>query len=252
MLRLENIQKTFHQGSPMEKTIFQGLNLEVDKGSFLAIIGPNGCGKSTLLNLIAGSLAMDDGKILIEEEDISKFNQRKRSKYLGRVHQNPSQGVSPSLSILENMALADNKMNHFNLTSLVDKKRIDYYKELLSSLNLGLENMLDTKVSLLSGGQRQSLSLIMASMKHPKLLLLDEHTASLDPKTSKVVMEKTLDLIKKNRMTSIMVTHNMKDAIEYSDRVLMLKDGEIAMDEKSSNITEEDLNDLYRMNNVVD
>lgn len=248
MLKLTNIHKTFNEGTPFENIIFHGFNLTVEEGSALAIIGPNGCGKSTLMNLIGGSLMADEGEIRIDDTRVEKMNEQKRSRYLGRVYQNPSMGVSPSLTILENMALADNKSGSFNLTGLIRKERIEHYRDLLRTLNLGLEDMMESRVSLLSGGQRQSLSLIMAGMNRPKLLLLDEHTASLDPKTSKVVMEKTRELINKAKMTTIMITHNMRDAVSYSDRVIMLTGGEIVLDEKSERISEDDLNNLYKLN----
>lgn len=198
------------------------------------------------MNLIAGSLNIDKGEIIIDGNDISKLSEKKRSKYLGRVYQDPSKGVCPSLTILENMALADNKNKEFNLSKLVKKDRVSYYKELLKPLKLGLENMLNRKVELLSGGQRQSLSLVMASMNMPKLMLLDEHTAALDPKTSKLVMEKTKELIKSNNITTIMITHNMEDAIGYADRVIMLKEGTVVLDELTKNICKDDLDNLYK------
>ena len=166
--------------------------------------------------------------------------------YIGRVYQDPFKGVASSLSILENMALADKKNEKFGLRWLIKKDKIDYYKSLLETLDLGLENSIHTKVSLLSGGQRQSLSLLMATMKFPKLLLLDEHTAALDPKTSNVVMRKTAELIKNNDIMTLMITHNMEDAVNYSDRVIMLDEGKIVLDKKSSEITSEQLNQIYR------
>ncbi len=247
MLEIKNLKKGFNKGTPFENNVFKNFNLTIENNTSTAIIGSNGCGKSTLLNLIGGNLESDGGSIKIDGEDLVKLSERQRSKYFGRVHQDPSKGVSPSLTILENMALADNKGGKFNLKFLIKKDRIEYYKDLLRPLNLGLEDMLESKVSLLSGGQRQSLSLVMASMKHPKLLLLDEHTASLDPKTSRVVMNKTKNLIEEKNITTIMITHNMKDAVEFTDRVIMLKEGEIFMDEKSENISEKDLNDLYKL-----
>ncbi len=247
MLEIKNLNKGFNLGTPFENNVFTDFDLIIEDNTSTAIIGSNGCGKSTLLNLIAGNLESDGGSIIIDGEEVTKLNERQRSKYFGRVHQDPSKGVSPSLTILENMALADNKSGKFNLSFLIKKDRIEYYKDLLRPLNLGLENMLYNRVSLLSGGQRQSLSLVMASMKSPKLLLLDEHTASLDPKTSNVVMNKTKDLIQDKNITTIMITHNMKDAVEFTDRVIMLKDGEIFMDEKSENISEKDLNNLYKL-----
>ncbi len=251
MLKVENIYKSFNRGTDYENQIFNGFDLEIEANTSTALIGSNGCGKSTLLNLIAGSIQLDNGAIYLDGEEISSLAEDKRSKYLGRVYQDPSKGVSPSLSILENMALADNKNGKFNLGGLIRKDRIDYYRSILKTLDLGLEDMLTSKVSLLSGGQRQSLSLIMASMKNPKLLLLDEHTASLDPKTSKVVMEKTKQLIEHTDMTTIMITHNMRDAVEYSDRIIMLNQGQIVLDEKTENISEADLEGLYKLNELV-
>ena len=249
MLEIKNLKKSFNKGSEFENRIFEDFNLIIENNTSLAIIGSNGCGKSTLLNLIAGSLETDGGSILVDGEEISKISEKNRSSYFGRVHQDPSKGVSPSLTILENMALADNKNKRFGLTRLIQKDRIQHYKKLLSTLNLGLEDMVNRKVSLLSGGQRQSLSLLMASMKSPKLLLLDEHTASLDPKTSMVVMDKTQELIRKKDITTLIITHNMRDAVKYSDRVIMLKEGKVVFDELSKNITETDLDRMYLIGN---
>lgn len=246
MLILNNIKKSFNKNTENHIDIFKGLNLSFEEGKSTAIIGPNGCGKSTLMNLISGSLDLDDGHIVLKNRDISRLREENRSKYIGRVFQDPSSGVSPSLSILENLSLADKKGESFLLKGLIRKDRIEYYKSLLSTLDLGLENKLDTKVKFLSGGQRQSLSLIMATMKKPDLLLLDEHTAALDPKTSKVIMDKTKELIEKSRITTIMISHNMKDAIDYSDRLIMLDRGELVLDVSSRDITEDDLLNIYR------
>lgn len=253
MLRISNLEKAFNINTENEIQVFNGLDIEFESNKCTAIIGANGCGKSTLMNLISGTLMIDDGKIEINNTDISKLKEEQRSEFIGRVYQNPSMGVSPSLTILENMALADKKNKKFFLKPLVNKKEISRYKELVAQLDLGLENLMNTKVKFLSGGQRQSLSLIMASMKFPDLLLLDEHTAALDPKTSHVVMNKTKELIDKYKMTTIMISHNMKDAIEYSDRVIMLDKGEIVLDRPSSELKEEDLNNIYieRLNKAI-
>lgn len=245
MLKIRNLSKKFNAGTDFEKIIFDGFDLDIENNTATAIIGSNGCGKSTLLNLIAGSLKIDGGSIEVAGEDISKLKEEKRAKYIGRVHQNPSMGVAPSLTILENMSIADKKNEKFGLNKLVKKDRVDYYKEQLKTLDLGLENMLDTKVKFLSGGQRQSLSLLMASMKHPKILLLDEHTAALDPKTSKVVMDKSVELIKDKDITTLMITHNMNDAVKYSDRIIMLEEGKVVLDKKSNEITPEELYKIY-------
>lgn len=247
MLKINNLSKSFNKETDHEIKVFEGFDLEIEKNKCTAIIGSNGCGKSTLLNMIAGSIILDDGHIVLDDKDIGKLREEKRSIHIGRVYQNPSMGVSPSLTILENMSLADKKSEKFSLRRLVKKDRIPAYIELLKELDLGLENQLNTKVMFLSGGQRQSLSLIMATMKHPDLLLLDEHTAALDPKTSFVVMEKTREVIERHKMTTIMISHNMKDAIDYSDRIIMLDKGQVILDRNSRDISEEELMEIYRM-----
>lgn len=246
MLRIENLSKSFNKNTENEINIFNGFNLEIEENKCTAIIGSNGCGKSTLLNMIGGSILSDNGEIILKGKDIAKLREDKRAIHIGRVHQNPSMGVSPSLTILENMSLADKKGEKFSLRMLIKKNRIDYYKELLQDLDLGLEDKLDVKVKFLSGGQRQSLSLIMAAMKHPDLLLLDEHTAALDPKTSHVIMKKTKELIEKYSITTIMISHNMRDAIEYSDRIIMLDKGKVVFDKPSKDVREKELITIYR------
>lgn len=246
MLRIKKLSKSFNKDTDNELKIFNGFNLEIEKNKCTAIIGPNGCGKSTLLNLIGGSIKADKGQIILNGRDITNFKEDERAIYIGRVYQNPSIGVAPSLTILENMALADKKGEKFTLRRLIKKDNIDKYREILKDLDLGLENKLHTKVKFLSGGQRQSLSLIMAAMKHPDLLLLDEHTAALDPKTSNVVMQKTKELIEKYSITTMMISHNMKDAIEHSDRIIMLDKGKIILDKKSIDVTENQLIKIYR------
>ena len=190
MLKITNLSKSFNKDNENRVDIFKNFNIEIEANKCTAIIGPNGCGKSTLLNLISGSILADSGEFILNGKDITKLSEENRAIHIGRVHQDPSLGVSPSLTILENMSLADKKGEGFSLRRLVKKDRIPKYIELLKDLDLGLEDKLDTQVKYLSGGQRQSLSLVMASMKFPDLLLLDEHTAALDPKTSHVVMKK--------------------------------------------------------------
>lgn len=246
MLRIEDLQKKFNKGTENEIDIFHNFNIDIEENKCTAIIGPNGCGKSTLLNILAGSILPDSGKIVLNGEDISRLREEKRSKYIGRVYQDPSMGVSPALTILENMSLADKKSERFTLRRLIKRNKIEKYVELLRSLGLGLEDKLNTKVKYLSGGQRQSLSLIMATMKHPDLLLLDEHTAALDPKTSHIIMEKTKELIDQHKITTIMISHNMKDAIKYSDRIIMLDKGKVVFDKASKNTTEEELIGIYK------
>ncbi len=253
MLRIQNLSKNFNIGTDNEINLFNNFNLKIEKNKCTAIIGSNGCGKSTLLNMISGSILADKGQIYLNGKDITKLKEEQRSINIGRVYQDPSMGVSPSLTILENMALADKKGERFTLKRLIRKNNINKYKEILKTLDLGLEDKLNTKVKFLSGGQRQSLSLVMAAMKHPDLLLLDEHTAALDPKTSSVIMKKTKELIEKFSITTIMISHNMKDAIEYSDRIIMLDKGEIVLDKPSKDVTEKELMDIYiaKMNEYV-
>lgn len=246
MLKIVNLSKSFNKNTDNEINIFNSFNLEIEKNKCTAIIGSNGCGKSTLLNMIGGSILADKGQIILNGKNMENLREEQRAAHIGRVYQNPSMGVSPSLTILENMSLADKKGEKFTLRKLIKKNNIDKYVELLKDLDLGLENKLNTRVKFLSGGQRQSLSLVMAAMKYPDLLLLDEHTAALDPKTSNVVMQKTKELIKKYSMTTIMISHNMKDAIEYSDRIIMLDRGQIVLDKPSINVTERELIDIYK------
>lgn len=245
MIEIKHLSKTFNKGSDNEIKLFEDFSITFEEGKCTALLGSNGCGKSTLLNIISGNIAPDSGSILVGGEDVTKDNEEKRAMYIGRVHQNPSLGVSASLNIMENMSLADKKGEKFGMRRLLRAKNRQRFEDILKELDLGLENKMDTMVKFLSGGQRQSLSLCMATMKNPKLLLLDEHTAALDPKTSKVIMEKTRELLHKKAITTIMISHNMKDAIQYSDRVVMLDGGEIILDSPSSEITEEELLNIY-------
>lgn len=248
MLRIQGLSKVFNPNTINENRVFEEFSLDVKKGDFISIIGSNGAGKSTLLNLVSGNIPIDSGKILLDGKDVSFKEEYVRSKEIGRVYQNPSVGVSPNMTILENLALADNKGKVFGLTFGINKKRINYYKEIVSKLNLGLEDKLFNKVNLLSGGQRQALTLIMAAMSEPKLLLLDEHTAALDPKTSAKIMEITSEIVKERGITTLMVTHNMKYAIEAGNRLLMMHGGKVIVDvngaEKES-LTTEKLLDLF-------
>ena len=214
MLQIKNLSKSFNIGTENETTIFENFNFTVKDSEFVAVLGSNGCGKSTLFNLISGSLENDGGSILLDGIDISNLKEEKRAFGISKIHQDPSKGVSPSLTILENISLASKKCEKFSLKRLIQKNKISDFITLLKEVDLGLENKLDTQVKFLSGGQRQALSLIMATLKKPKLLLLDEHTSALDPKTSKVIMEKTKQLINKQRITALMVSHNLRDAIK--------------------------------------
>ena len=248
MLKIEHMSKVFNPNTINENKVFDDFSLEVDKGDFVTIIGSNGAGKSTLLNIIAGSITEDSGKILINNEEVSNKPEYKRAKSIGRVFQNPSVGVSPNMTILENMSLADNKGKRFGLTSGINKKKIDEYKEMLKRVDLGLEDKLFNKVQLLSGGQRQALTLLMASLQKPKILLLDEHTAALDPKTASKVLETTEAIVNKDHLTTLMITHNMKDAIAHGNRLIMMNEGKIILDikgEEKKSLTVEHLLHMF-------
>lgn len=230
MLELQNINKSFHKGTVNETTLFQNFNLTVEKDNFISIIGSNGSGKSTLLNVICGSLPIDSGKVLLRNKDITKVKDFKRSEYIARVYQDPAKGSCSSFSILENMALADHKGKHYLFTKGVNKSKLDEYKTLLEQLHLGLENRIHDKVGNLSGGQRQALAMITSTLTPNDILILDEHTAALDPKTAETIMELTDDLVKTKKLTSVMVTHNLKYALQYGNRLIMMHKGEALID----------------------
>lgn len=245
MLKIKNLSKTFYPGTPEEHKVFENFSLEVEENVCTTILGPNGCGKSTLFNMISGSIRNDSGNIKLNGKNIEDLSEEKRALLIGKVSQDPSMGVSPSLNIMENMSLALKKGEKFTFKKLVKKENTDFIIKQLKELNLGLENKLNTQVKFLSGGQRQSLSLVMAAIKKPQLLLLDEHTAALDPKTSKLIMDKTADLIKREKITTLMITHNLRHAIEYSDRIIMLNKGKVVLDIKANSITEDELTKIY-------
>lgn len=244
MLEIKNIHKTFNKGTINEKAALRGINWTLNDGDFVTIIGGNGAGKSTLLNMLSGVYYVDEGQILIDGEDITNLPEHKRAKYFGRVFQDPMTGTAADMQIEENMALAARRGKPRTLRLGIRKEERDKYRELLATLNLGLENRLTAKVGLLSGGQRQAITLLMATMQHPKLLLLDEHTAALDPKTAAKVLEISEKIISENHLTAMMVTHNMKDAITYGNRLIMMHEGQIIYDvsgEEKKNLTVADL-----------
>lgn len=230
MLQLKNINKTFHTNTINETILFKDFNLTVDKNDFISIIGSNGSGKSTLLNITCGSIPIDSGSVLLHNKDITNVKDYKRSEYIARVYQDPAKGSCPSFSILENMALADNKGKHYLFSRGVNKNKIDEYKTLLEQLHLGLENRIHDKVGNLSGGQRQALAMITSTMTHNDILILDEHTAALDPKTAENIMELTDQIVKNKKLTTIMVTHNLKFAMLYGNRLIMMHQGNAIMD----------------------
>lgn len=244
MLELQNIRKTFNPGTVNEKVALDGVSFTLHDGDFCTVIGGNGAGKSTTLNAVAGVWPIDSGKILIDGQDISPLPEYKRAVLLGRVFQDPMTGTAATMSILENMALAARRGQHRGLRSMVTKAETEQYHEMLKILDLGLEDRMTAKVGLLSGGQRQALTLLMASIKKPKLLLLDEHTAALDPKTAAKVLETTDKIIKENSLTAMMVTHNMKDAIAHGNRLIMMDAGKVVLDingEEKAKLTVSDL-----------
>lgn len=249
MLKLNNISKTFYTELGTTKEVFKNLNFEANKGEFITIIGSNGAGKSTLLSLISGSILPDKGSIYLDDKDITNLEPFKRSKYISQVFQDPKLGTSPFMVVLENLSMAMNKGKKFNLTFGLDIKHLDLFNEKLSSLGLGLENQLYTRVGSLSGGQRQCLSMIMATLIKPEVLLLDEHTAALDPQTSEIILEKTNQIIKESNIITFMITHNMQDAIKYGNRLIMLHKGEIIFDikgEQKKNLTVDLLLQMFK------
>ena len=244
MLELKNIYKTFNPGSVNEKRALNGVNLTLEEGDFVTIIGGNGAGKSTMLNAIAGTWPLDSGSVIIDGIDITKLPEHKRAIYLGRVFQDPMNGTAADMEIEENLAIAKRRGQKRTLKWGITKKEREEYFELLKMLDLGLENRMRTKVGLLSGGQRQALTLLMATLQRPKLLLLDEHTAALDPKTAAKVLATTEKIVNKDKLTTLMITHNMKDAIAHGNRLIMMMDGKIILDikgEEKKKLTVEDL-----------
>ena len=230
MLEIKDVHKTFNAGTINEKVALNGLNLTLNDGDYVTIIGGNGAGKSTMLNMITGVFPVDSGSILIDGEDITNLPEHKRAKYFGRVFQDPMTGTAADMQIEENMALAARRGKRRTLGFGIKKAEREEYKELLATLNLGLENRLTSKVGLLSGGQRQAITLLMATLQHPKLLLLDEHTAALDPKTAAKVLDISDKIIMENHLTALMVTHNMKDAIVHGNRLIMMHEGRVIYD----------------------
>lgn len=230
MLELKHIHKYYNPGTVNEMCLFEDFNLTVEQGDFVSVVGSNGSGKTSMLNILCGSIPVEAGQILMHGEDISRMKEYKRNRKIGRVYQNPALGTCPSMTILENMSLADNKGNFYGLGKGINKNRKSYYQELLSQLNLGLENKLNVKVGSLSGGQRQAMALLMSTMTPIDFLILDEHTAALDPKTADLIMELTDKIVKQKNLTTIMVTHNLRYAVEYGNRLLMMHQGEAVMD----------------------
>ena len=248
MLELKNICKTFNAGTVNERKALNGLHLTLNEGEFVTVIGGNGAGKSTMLNMITGTYQPDEGQILLDGKDITRLPEHKRAAYLGRVFQDPMMGTAATMQIEENLALAARRGKKRGLRVGITKAEREEYREQLKILDLGLENRLTAKVGLLSGGQRQALTLLMATLRQPKLLLLDEHTAALDPKTADKVLTVTERIVSQYKLTTIMITHNMRDAIRYGNRLIMLYDGRVVVDvsgEEKKNLTVEQLLSLF-------
>ena len=251
MLELKNIYKTFNAGTVNEKKALNGLSLSLKEGDFVTVIGGNGAGKSTMMNVISGAYLVDEGSISIGGVDVTRLPEHKRAQYIGRVFQDPMMGTAATMQIEENLALALRRGSRRGLKPGITKAEREQYKELLKILDLGLEERLTSKVGLLSGGQRQALTLLMATLKQPKLLLLDEHTAALDPKTAAKVLNATEQIIQRDHLTTLMITHNMRDAIAHGNRLIMLYDGRVVVDvegEEKRRLTVEQL--LAKFNQV--
>ncbi|MBQ8163386.1 MAG: ATP-binding cassette domain-containing protein [Clostridia bacterium] len=232
MLELVNINKIFNRGTVNESQLFCNFSIKIEKGEFVSVIGSNGSGKTTMLNIISGSIPNDSGSVILDGENITKLPEYKRARKIGRVYQNPAVGTVGNMTIFENLAIAESKGKKCLFTPAIDRKKSDYYRELVYQLGLGLEDKMNIPVELLSGGQRQALSLLMSTMTPIDLLLLDEHTAALDPKTSETIMQLTDKIVKEKGITTLMVTHNLRYAVEYGNRIVMMHKGETVIDER--------------------
>ena len=251
MLEIQNVSKTFNAGTVNEKTALNGLNLKLNEGDFVTVIGGNGAGKSTMLNAVAGVWPVDCGKIIIDGVDVTRLGEHQRAAYIGRVFQDPMTGTAATMQIEENLALAARRGKRRTLRIGITKAEREQYRELLKTLDLGLEDRLTARVGLLSGGQRQALTLLMATLKKPKVLLLDEHTAALDPKTAAKVLEISDRIIAENNLTALMVTHNMKDAIAHGNRLIMMNNGQIILDIRGEEKKKLTVDDLLRQFSVA-
>lgn len=251
MLELRNITKIYNPGTVTEQTLFQDFSLTVEEGQFVSIVGSNGSGKTSLLNIVCGSIPVETGEVLMDGKNIGKLKEYQRYAAMGRVYQNPAAGTCPGLTMLENLSLADNKGKPFGLSRGVNRQRRDFYRQQLQSLGLGLEDKLDVKMGALSGGQRQAVALLMATMTPLKFLILDEHTAALDPKTAEIIMGLTDKVVREKKLTAMMVTHNLRYAVEYGDRLLMMNQGQVVMDKAGAEKAATAIDDILEAFNRI-
>ena len=251
MLELKGIHKYYNPGTVNEMCLFRGFDLKIEQGEFLSVVGSNGSGKTSMLNIICGSIPAESGQILMGGKDITKEKEFQRNARIGRVYQNPAMGTCPTMTILENMSLADNKGKIYGLGRGTNKARIEFYREQLKQLNLGLEDKLDVKVGALSGGQRQAMALLMSTMTPIEFLILDEHTAALDPKTAELIMELTDKIVKEKNLTTIMVTHNLRYAVEYGNRLIMMHEGNVILDKKDEEKKQISVEDILALFNEI-
>ena len=251
MLEIRDITKVYHPGTITEHRLFDHFSLQVEEGQFVAIVGSNGSGKTSLLNIICGSIPIEGGDVLVGGQSISRLKDYQRHATMGRVYQNPAAGTCPNLTMLENLSLADNKGKSFGLGRGVNRKRVDFYRAQLQSLGLGLEDKLDVKMGALSGGQRQAVSLLMATMTPLHFLILDEHTAALDPKTAEIIMELTDKVVREKKLTAMMVTHNLRYAVEYGDRILMMDRGHVVLDRAGEEKQQTSIDDILTQFNQI-
>lgn len=251
MLELKNINKYYNSGTVNEMCLFDNFDLTIADGEFVSVVGSNGSGKTSMLNIICGSIGIDSGSILMNGKDITHAREFRRHNSIGRVFQNPAMGTCPAMTILENMSLADTKGKSFNLKPGINKKRIDFYRESLSQLNLGLEDKMEVRVGSLSGGQRQAMALLMSTMTPIKFLILDEHTAALDPKTAEIIMELTGRIVRDKKLTTVMVTHNLRYAVEYGNRLIMMHQGQAILDKKGGQKAATEVEEILELFNRI-
>lgn len=251
MLELKSITKVYNPGTVQETVLFRDFSLTVADGSFVSVVGSNGSGKTSMLNIVCGSIPVEGGKIFMDGKDITKMREFRRYERMGRVYQNPAMGTCPSMTILENLAMADNKGKRYGLGRGINKRRTDAYRAMLEELGLGLEDKLGVTVGSLSGGQRQTLALLMATMNPIDFLILDEHTAALDPKTAEIVMELTARVVREKHLTTLMVTHNLRHAVEYGDRMIMMHQGHIVLDRKGAEKAATRVEDVLELFNEI-